>query len=71
MLLRCAVFQAATDRTGTGRINRGASFFDVSDLAFLIDHERGAVGDSGLGHVHAVEFGELVIVIAGEGIFGL
>ena len=46
--------EPAACHLGTGRVNRAAAFFDVDDLAFLIDDESGAVGHSHAGQQHTV-----------------
>ena len=65
------VSQAAAGGIGAGRIDRTAAFFDVGDLAVLVDHEGGAAGNAQLGNQDAILLGDLTHVVAEKGVVGV
>src|SRR5581483_9835959 len=59
--------QATTCGLCAGGIYSCITFHNLSDLPVLVDDKRRAVGDSHLGDQHAVQLGNLAIVIAQQG----
>jgi hypothetical protein len=58
--LRAALVRRPAARVGrAGDIDSGAALFDEDDFALLIDHERGAIGDSAIGHEYPISRGSL------------
>lgn len=71
LLRRLLVRQSAASLVGSRRIDRLVAFFNVGDLAVLVYHKRGTVGQAELRDQHAILLGNLAHVIAKDGIAGV
>ena len=63
--------QTAAGLVGARRIDGLVAFLDVGDLAVLVDHESGAVGDAELRDQHAILLRNLSHVVTDHGIAGV